>query len=299
VIITSGAQQAFDLIGRILLEPNADVWIENPCYLGAKQVFESSGAKLVPVTVDENGFDVQAALKQSQIARMACVTPSHQFPLGVTMSLTRRLQLLEWAKNAGGWIVEDDYDSEYRYAGRPLASLQGLDQNGRVLYIGSFSKTIFPALRVGCIVVPPDLIEIFSAARALSGSPSPFVEQATLAAFISEGHFARHLRRMRRLYEERQEILVSEVKKHLAGTLEIDRSTSGMHLIGWLNDNVSDYAVAKKAIEYGIKLVPVSSHLLTRWEQRGGLILGYTAFNEKQIKKGVKQLAKVIQSVTG
>lgn len=298
IIITNGAQQAFDFIGRLLLEPQAEIWIENPCYLGAKQVFESAGAKLVPVMVDDQGFDVQEALKQSSQARLACVTPSHQFPLGVTMSLSRRLQLLEWAKNAGGWIVEDDYDSEYRYGGRPLASLQGLDREGRVLYIGSFSKTIFPALRLGCLVVPPDLIEIFSAMRALSGSPSPLIEQATLTAFIAEGHFARHMRRMRRLYEERQTILVAEIKKHLTGVLEINKSTSGMHLIGWLNEGVSDYAVAKKALEFGIKLVPVSSHSLTKWE-RGGLILGYAALNEKQIKQGVKQLAKIIQSVTG
>ncbi|MBA4182903.1 MAG: PLP-dependent aminotransferase family protein [Acidobacteria bacterium] len=295
VIITNGAQHAFDLIGRILLEAKTEVWVENPCYFGARQAFQSVGAKLIPVPVDKNGFDLSAALKQSRNARMVYVTPSHQFPLGVTMSLSRRLQLLEWASKAGSWIVEDDYDSELRYAGRPLASLQGLDRDGRVLYIGTFSKMIFPALRLGCLVVPRDLVEIFTAVRALNGSHSALIDQATLAAFITEGHLARHIRRMRRLYEERQEILISEAKKHLKGKLEVKKSVSGMHLIGWLNDDVKDYSVAKKAAEFGVKVAAVSSHSFTK-QERGGLILGYTAFNEEQIKKGVKQLAKAIKS---
>ena len=296
VIITNGAQHAFDLIGRIMLEPKTEVWIENPCYFGARQVFQSFEAKLVPVPVDKSGFDLAAALKQSPNARLAYVTPSHQFPLGVTMSLSRRLRLLEWARKAEAWIVEDDYDSEFRYEGRPLASLQGLDLDGRVLYIGTFSKTIFPALRLGCLVVPDDLIEIFTAVRALGGSHSPLIDQATLAEFITEGHFTRHIRRMRRLYEERQQILVSEVKKHLAGRLEVKKSISGMHLIGWLPDDFKDHIVAKKAAGYGVKVAAVSSHSLTKWE-RGGLIFGYTAISEEQIKKGVKQLAEAMESL--
>ncbi|MGI9036249.1 MAG: PLP-dependent aminotransferase family protein [Pyrinomonadaceae bacterium] len=295
VIITNSAQQAFNLIGRIFLAPDAEVWIENPCYFGVKQAFQSFDAKFIPVPLDEDGFNLTAALKKSRRARLAYVTPSHQFPLGLTMSLARRLQLLEWAKNSGAWIIEDDYDSEFRYEGRPLPSLQGLDRDGRVLYVGTFSKTIFPALRLGCLVVPEDLIEIFTAAHALSGSQSPLIEQATLAEFISEGHFGRHIRRMRRLYEQRQEILVSEIKKHLAGRFEVKNLVSGMHIIGWLPDGVDDKAVAQKAALAGIKTAAVSTHSLTSWT-RGGLILGYTAVNEKQIKKGVKQLAKALES---
>lgn len=294
IIITTGAQHAFDLIGRVLLEPGAAVLVENPCYTGAKQAFQSFEAKLVPVPVDENGFDLSAISKKNRTARLACVTPSHQFPLGVTMSLSRRLQLLEWAREAESWIVEDDYDSEFRYAGRPLASLQGLDKNGRVLYIGTFSKTIFPALRLGCLVVPPDLVEVFTAVRALNGSHSPLVDQATLAEFIAEGHFTRHIRRMRRLYEERQEILIAEAKKQLAGRLEIKKSVAGMHVIGWLPEGVNDTLVAEKARARGIKTAAVSSYSLTEWKQRGGLVLGYTATGERQIKKGIRQLAHAI-----
>ncbi len=295
IIVTTGAQHAFDLIGRIFLSPNAEAWVENPCYSGAKQVFQSFEAQLVPVAVDKNGFDV-AALKQSRKAQLVYVTPSHQFPLGVTMSLSRRLQLLEWARAAESWIVEDDYDSEFRYEGRPLASLQGLDRAGRVLYIGTFSKTIFSALRLGCLVVPPDLIEVFTAVRALNGSHSPLIDQATLAAFINEGHFTRHIRRMRKLYQRRQEILITEVKKHLAGRLEVKKSLSGMHLIGWLPDGVDDRIVAEKAAEFGVKTVAVSSFLLTERE-RGGLVLGYAATSEKQIKQGVKQLAEAMKDL--
>lgn len=296
VIITSGAQQAFDFIGRIFLERGAPVWIENPCYFGIKQSFQSFGAQFIPVPIDKDGFNPAAALTQNSAARLAYVTPSHQFPLGVTMSLARRLQLLEWAKNSEAWIIEDDYDSEFRYEGRPLPSLQGLDRDGRVLYVGTFSKTIFPALRLGCLVVPKDLIEIFTAVRAVSGAHSPLVEQATLAEFINEGHFGRHVRRTRRLYEQRQEILVSEIKKHLAGQLEVRNLTPGMHIIGWLPDGVNDQFVAEQAARAGIRTGSISSHSLTETKP-GGLILGYTAITEQQIKKGVKRLANVFKSL--
>ena len=296
VIITGGAQPAFDLIGRVFLEPKMEVWIENPCYFGIKQAFQSFDAKFVPVPVDEDGFNLAAALKLSRKARLAYVTPSHQYPLGVMMSLPRRLKLLEWARAAQAWIIEDDYDSEFRYTGRPLPSLQGLDQDGRVLYVGTFSKTIFPALRLGCLVVPRDLVEIFTTVHALSGSQSPLVEQATLAEFISEGHFTRHVRRMRRLYEERQFTLVTELKKHLAGWLEVKNLNSGMHIIGWLPDGVSDKLAAAQAAQFGVRTATVSAHSLTK-SKRGGLILGYTATNEMQIKKGVRQLAKALKSL--
>lgn len=296
VIITSGAQHAFDLIGRIFIPPKTEIWVENPCYAGAKQAFESFEAKLVPVPVDKDGFNLSAALKQSRKARLVYVTPSHQFPLGVVMSLRRRLQLLEWAGAAEGWIIEDDYASEFRYEDRPIPSLQGLDRDGRVFYVGTFSKTIFPALRLGCLVVPKDLVGVFTAVRALSELHSPLIDQATLAAFINEGHFTRHIRRMRRLYEQKQEILIAEAKKHLAGKLEVEKSVAGMHLIGWLPDGVNDLRVAKKAAQFGIKTLAVSAFSLTKWE-RPGLILGYTAINEKQIKNGVRQLAEAMKNL--
>ena len=296
VIITSSAQQAFDFIGRIFLESDAEILAENPCYFGVKQAFKTFDAKFIPISVDEDGFDVAAAVKKSKKAKLAYVTPSHQFPLGITMSLARRMQLLEWAQATDAFIIEDDYDSEFRYTNRPLPSLQGLDRYNRVLYVGTFSKTMFPSLRLGCIVVPPDLIEIFTSLRAVSGSQSPMVEQATLAEFISEGHFSRHIRRMRRLYESRQEILVSEIKKHLAGKLEVKNLVAGMHIVGWLPDGITDKSVAERAAEVGIKLGTISSHLLTE-EKRDGLILGYTAINEKQIKKGVRQLGEILEDL--
>ena len=297
VIITCGAQHSFDLIGRIFLAPGTEVLMENPCYFGVEQAFQSFDAKFIPVPVDKNGFNLTAGLKQSRSARLVYVTPSHQFPLGVTMTLKRRLELLEWAGNSEAWIIEDDYDSEFRYAGRPLPSLQGLDRSGRVLYVGTFSKTVFPALKIGCVVVPPDLIETFTAVRALSGAQSAIGDQATLAEFIAEGHFSRHLRRMRRLYEMRQKILVSEIKKHLSGRLEVETEISGMHVIGWLPEKIDDKKISARIADRGIKATALSTHFLAKSAPaRGGLILGYTAFGEKEIKNGVRKLAAALKS---
>lgn len=294
IIITNGAQQALDLIGRILLRPHDRVWIENPGYLGARDIFVSTGAQIVPIPINSEGFDLNLAIKTKK-ARLVYVTPSRQFPLGVTMSLPRRLNLLEWAGNQEAWIVEDDYDSEYRYSGRPLASLQGLDRDSRVIYIGTFSKTIFPALRLGCMVVPPDLIEVFTAARALSDLHPPVIEQSVLAEFISEGHFARHIRRMRTLYEERQQILITQVEKQLSGFMEVSKADAGMHLVGWLPEGVCDKAISQKAAEQGFRVAPVSNYYLNKPE-RNGLLLGYTAFNEKQIRDGVRILRTILES---
>jgi GntR family transcriptional regulator / MocR family aminotransferase len=296
IIITNGTQQAIDLIGRILLNTNDQVWMEEPCYLGARDIFSSMGADISYVDIDNEGFNVHQIPAQNQTARLVYITPSHQFPLGVTMSLARRLNLLEWASKNNAWVIEDDYNSEYRYAGRPLASLQGLDRDGRVIYIGTFSKTIFPALRLGCLVVPRDLIEIFTAARALTDLHSPIIEQAVLADFISEGHFSRHIRRMRTLYEKRQAVLVEEVRKNLKEFIKIEKAESGMHIIGWLPENICAKTVAKKAAEFNLNITPVLIHYNKTFSPNG-LMFGYAAFNENQIKKGVRQLAKAMQSL--
>ena len=297
VIITNGAQQAFDLAGRVLLEPGAPVWVEDPCHAGAKNSFGLSGAKLVPVAVDKEGFDLDRAVKKNIPAQMIYVTPSHQFPLGVTMSLSRRLSLLEWAKNNEAWIIEDDYDSEFRYAGRPLASLQGLDKDDRVIYVGTFSKTIYPALRIGCLVVPKDMVKVFTAARALSGGNSPAIDQAVLADFIGEGHFARHIRRMRRLYQERQALLIAEVRKHLTGRLEVEKMDSGMHLIGTPSAPFKAGEIVESAARAGIKITAVSSYALTR-SNSNDILLGYAGLSEKQIKEGVKKLTTVFEKLS-
>ena len=294
IIITNGTQQALDLIGRIFLAPGDDVWLEDPCYFGAHDIFCAMGARIIPVPIDGEGFDLHEAQKRSSKARLVYLTPSHQYPLGVTMSLARRLKLLEWARTTDSFIIEDDYNSEYRYAGRPLAALQGLDRDGRVIYLGTFSKTVFPALRLGCLLVPPDLIDVFAAARALTGLHSPTLDQAILAEFIGAGHFARHIRRMRGLYLERQQCLVEEIRKHLNGVLDVTPASAGMHLIGWLPDGVSDQDIASRAQEKNLKITPLSAYCI-RQKLRGGLFLGYTTFDEKQIKQAVKKLTQVFQ----
>jgi GntR family transcriptional regulator / MocR family aminotransferase len=295
IFITNGAQQALDLISRILLEKHDKVWIEDPCYQEAFGVFYSTGAEIIPVAVDTEGFNLVKAEQQNGAAKLVYITPSHQYPTGVTMSLARRLNLLEWARKNDSWIIEDDYNSEFRYAGRPLASLQNLDNFGRVIYVGTFSKTIFPALRLGCLIVPKNLIEIFTAARSLSDCHSPIFEQAILADFIAEGHFARHLRRMRTLYEKRQNILVEEAEKNLGGLLRVSKAQSGMHLIGWLAEGLNETEVAEKAFENGLNLTPLSSYCIEN-NLPPGIILGYTGFDEKQIRQGIGKLKIVLES---
>lgn len=296
IIITNGAQQALDLIGRVLLSPVDKVWVEDPGYLGAKDIFGATGAEIIHVPLDVEGFDLKKALETGTSAELVYVTPSRHFPLGITMSLQRRLGLLEWASDNDGWIIEDDYDSEYRYAGRPLASLQGLDRDGRVIYLGTFSKTIFSALRLGCMVVPPDMIDIFRTARSLTDQHSPVIEQTVLAEFISEGHFARHVRRMRTLYRERQEILIYEIEKKLGGLLEVSKADAGMQIVGWLPEGVCDKTISREAARHGLRAAPVSEYSVKPLD-RGGLLLGYTAFSEKQIEVGVKKLAEALHQV--
>lgn len=294
IIITSGAQHALNLAAKIILDPEDTVWIEDPCYLGAKAAIASARTNLVPVAVDADGFNLDAAVAKSKKAKLVYVTPSHQYPLGVTMSLSRRLALLEWAKQNDAWIIEDDYNSEYRYGGRPLASLQGLDRDARVLYVGTFSKTIFPSLRLGCLVVPPDLVDVFTLARSLGDLNSPLIDQAILAEFIADGHFARHLRRMRKLYAHRQQILVEAAGKYLSRLLELKKSDAGMHLVGWLPHEIDARKIAEKAFQENLKVAPVANYSFSP-NPPNALILGYTSFTEKQITSGVKKLARILQ----
>jgi GntR family transcriptional regulator/MocR family aminotransferase len=293
IIITAGTQQALALIAAVFLDPNDEIWMEDPGYLSARNLFALSRAKIIPVPVDEDGLNLEAGYEQSKKPKLIYVTPSHQYPLGVTMSLARRLSLIEAARATGAWIIEDDYDSEYRYCGHPLASLQGLDQGGRVLYVGTFSKTIFPTLKLGCLVVPPDLVDVFTSGRILSGAQSPLINQAILAQFIAEGHFARHVRRMRTLYEERQQILVEAVKRNLSGLVEMKADDAGMHLVGWLPDDIDDGEAAQIAAQQNIRFQSISDSSINKYP-RNGLVFGYAAFDEKQIKRGVGKLTKVL-----
>ncbi|MBA3534472.1 MAG: PLP-dependent aminotransferase family protein [Ardenticatenales bacterium] len=294
VVIVSGSQQGLDLAARLLLDPGDPVWMEEPGYRGARGAFQGAGARVIPVPVGQEGLDIPAGIEMEARARLAYVTPSHQFPLGVTMTLPRRLELLRWASQAGAWIIEDDYDSEYRYVGQPLAALQGLDQEGRVIYLGTFSKVLFPSLRLGYLVVPPDLVEAFAAARALSDRHSPSVEQAILADFIIEGHFARHIRRMRTLYAERQALLLDAAGQELAGLLELEPAGAGMHLLGWLPPGADDQRLAQRAALHGVDAPALSGYAL-HGLARSGLLLGYAATNEAEIRAGVQRLAAALR----
>lgn len=295
VIIVSGAQQGLDLAARVLLDAGETAWVEDPGYLGTRAALTAAGVRVAPVPVDAEGLQVEAGMASAPEARLAYVTPSYQYPMGVTMSLGRRLQLLAWAAERDAWIVEDDYDSEYRYAGPPLAALQGLDTEGRVIYLGTFSKVLFPALRLGYLVVPPGLVEVFSTARSVADRQGSLLEQAVLTAFIQEGHFSRHVRRMRVLYQERQELLVAAVRRVLEGRLEVAPSDAGMHLLGRLPEGTDDAVVAARAVEAGLMIPPLSLYSL-RYRPHPALVLGYPAFDEAAIHTGVRRLAQVLDA---
>ncbi|MPZ08990.1 MAG: aminotransferase class I/II-fold pyridoxal phosphate-dependent enzyme, partial [Kiloniellaceae bacterium] len=284
VIITAGAQQALDLTIQLLLEPGDAVWIEEPGYPGLRGPLIAAGARPVPVPLDGEGLVVEQGRRLGPAARAAIVTPTHHYPLGTTLSLARRLELLEWARDSGAWILEDDYDSEYRYAGRPLASLLGLasgrEEAGRVIYIGSFSKVLFPSIRVGYLVVPENLVDAVSAAQGALGAQPTALVQPVLAAFIEEGHFATHVRRMRRLYAARQAALVAAAERHLGDFLSVAPDDTGLHLMAWLTpavaEGLGDRGAAEVAAATGIAVSPLCEYFTGR-PDRQGLLLGYAA----------------------
>jgi GntR family transcriptional regulator/MocR family aminotransferase len=294
VIVVSGTQQGIEIAARLLLEPRDDVWMEEPGYTKARDILIAAGATINPVPVDQEGLNVAHGQSICPDARLVYVSPSHQYPLGVVMSLSRRLALLEWAHQAGAWILEDDYDSEYRYRGRPLSSLQGLDTREQVIYMGTFSKVLFPALRLGYLVLPPDLIDTFVAARAMQDRHSPQIEQAILADFIAEGHFVRHIRRMRILYEHRQQVLLDAARQELSGLLEVSPHEAGMHLVGWLPSGLDDRIMSHKAALQGVNAQALSVYSLCG-TTRPGLMLGYTCFTDDEIREGVCRLAQALQ----
>jgi GntR family transcriptional regulator/MocR family aminotransferase len=293
VIVVAGAQAGLDLVCRLLLDPGDAAWIEEPGYLGARGALLGAGADLVPVRVDADGLDVAAGAARAPNARLVYTTPSHQFPLGVTMTLPRRLALLDWAAHAGAWVVEDDYDSEYRYAGRPLPAMQGLDAGGRVVYLGTFSKTMFPALRAGWVVVPKPLAEPFAVAIRNTGHGVPAVVQAALADFIDEGHFAAHVRRMRGLYAKRQAVLVASAQRHLQGRLVVEPADAGMQIAARLSGRSDDRALSAALDEAGVVAPPLSAYALGRAPVRG-LFLGYAGVPEREIAAAVQTLGRVL-----
>jgi len=292
IMIVSGSQQGLDLTTRVLLDPGSSVWMEEPGYRLARRVFTFHGAQIVPIPVDYEGLNVGAGIKRCPNARAALVTPSHQYPLGATMSATRRLQLLDWAESSGSWIIEDDYDSEFRYESMPIASLQGLDRNARVIYIGTFSKVLFPSLRLGYIVIPADLVERFLVVRlALDISPPTF-GQDVLADFIREGHFSRHIRRMRLLYGERRSALMESLRKQFGFGVDVTGGQAGMHLSLTLK-GVHDRDIASRAAQKDLWLVPLSSSYFGK-PLRQGFILGFGSTSREEIPASVRKLHSLV-----
>lgn len=292
IMVVSGSQQALEITARVLLDPGQPVWVEEPGYGGARAALAMAGARLVPVPVDDEGLDVAAGIRMCRRARAALVTPSHQYPLGATMSASRRLQLLDWAHAIGSWIVEDDYDSEYRYESQPIAALQGLDRDARVVYIGTFSKVLFPALRVGYLVIPTDLVDRFSAVRDAMDICPPALNPAVLADFIGEGHFARHLRRTRLLYSARRSALVECLGRTFGSRLQAVGAEAGMHLVA-LRDGRGDRSIALRAAREGLWAMPLSACYLGP-ATRHGLVLGYGGTSVEEMPQAVERLRRVV-----
>jgi GntR family transcriptional regulator/MocR family aminotransferase len=293
IAIVSGAQEALDLVARLFLNPGDRVCMENPGYIGATAVFQSLGAKIAYVPLDDDGLKLRPTTLRN--ARLVYVTPGHQFPLGITMGLPRRLQLLESARKSGTLILEDDYDSEFRYSGRPVPALQGLDRHGQVLFTGSFSKVLFPSLRLGYLVFPSDLADRFSATLSITRRHAPLIEQAILCDFITAGHFGRHLRRMRQIYAERLNILLHFAKQNLTGLLEISGVEAGLQTVGWLQRGLKGESAAAAAAKRNVEVTPLSIYSQGNLASKG-LQLGFAAVDTKEIRRGVLDLAIALEA---
>jgi GntR family transcriptional regulator / MocR family aminotransferase len=293
IMIVSGSQQALDITARVLLDPGDEAWIEEPCYPLTRSILLGSGCSVTPVPVDHDGLYVSAGIRLAPQARVAFVTPSHHYALGVTMSASRRMQLLEWARQSSAWIVEDDYDSEYRYESMPIPSLQGLDPDNRVIYIGTFSKVLRPSLRLGYIVIPPDLVERFASVRFAMDIFPPYLFQEVLTDFMRAGHFGRHIRRMRALYKARRTALVEALRKEFGDLLKIHGSEAGMHLTVTLPPGFSDVEIATRAAQERLWLWPLSL-CYTGSPAEQGLLLGYANTPEDQMAAAVRHLRLIL-----
>jgi GntR family transcriptional regulator / MocR family aminotransferase len=293
IMVVSGSQQALDITSRVLLDPGDAVWIEEPGYPLVRALLLGSGCRTIPVPVDQEGLNVAAGVHLCSNARVAFVTPSHHYALGVTMSAARRFQLLEWARQNASWIVEDDYDSEYRFESMPIPSLQSLDPSASVIYIGTFSKVLRPSLRLGYIVIPPDLVDRFMAVRYAMDIFPPYLFQEALTEFMHAGHFARHIRRMRALYKSRRTALVENLRSELGDLVEIHGSEAGMHLTITLPEGYRDVEIATRAAKERLWLWPLSTCYLGD-RKRHGFILGYANTAEEKMQEAVRHLRAAI-----
>jgi GntR family transcriptional regulator/MocR family aminotransferase len=298
IIVTTGIHQSIDLAVRLLSDAGDTIWTEDPCYWGVRSVLTVSGLDLKAIPVDEEGI-APSADDLANPPKLMLVTPSHQYPLGMVMSLARRRMLLEYARQHRCWVIEDDYDSEFRYGSRPLASLQGLDTAGQVIYVGSFGKTLFPGLRIGYIVVPEALAASFATASAELYREGQLLQQAVLAEFIAEGHFTSHIRRMRALYGQRRELMLATIAKRYGDRLAIVGGDAGLHLVLRLPDGVDDRAVAAEALAENIVVRPLSGYFARRDNAGSGLLIGYACVPDEDIEPAFETLAGVIDRFLG
>ena len=297
ILIVSGSQQALDITARVLLDPGNAVWVEEPGYSLQRTVLSTAGCRLVPVPVDGEGLNVAAGIKRAPKARAAFVTPSHQYPLGSTMSASRRIQLLNWAHSAGAWVIEDDYDSEFRFESLPISSMYGLDLNARVIYIGTFSKVLFPSLRLGYMVIPVDLMDRFVAVRHAMDIFPPYLHQEVMADFILEGHFTRHIRKMRQVYRERRSVLYESLTQQFPADrgFEVLGVEAGMHLAFTLPKGFNDREISTRAANSRLWLWPLSTSYITS-EPRNGFVLGFGSSLPAEIPRAVRLMHSVINS---
>lgn len=292
VLLVAGTQRGLDLICQLLLDPGDQAWMEEPGYPGARNALTEAGARIVRVPVDADGLDVEAGMRKAAGARLAFVTPSHQFPLGVPMSLPRRLALLKWASTARAWLIEDDYDCEFRFGTHPIPCLHGLDVDGRVIYVGSFSKTLFPALRLGFLILPADLMP---AARRAAGGQPPALDQAVLADFIAGGHFDRHIRRMRAVYRERLEALAAAAERFCPEELKLRTVRTGLHVVADLVHADAE-KVFREAAARDVELTPLVSYFADRASATNALVLGFAAVGPDDLHRGMERLAAAIEA---
>ena len=296
IVITSGAQQAFVLISFALLKAGDTVWYENPGHIAGRDVMTAMGANVMPVPIDAEGLDLDYAKNNFDIPKLIFATPSHQHPLGITMSLARRLSLLKFAGNNNSWIIEDDYDSEFRYRGRPLPALSALDEERRVFYVGTFSKALCSAVRLGYVVVPEWLIETFAKATNLLGQNASPITEAALAQFINDGRFAEHIRKMRRLYRDRRDTLIECLNENCSDLLSFTSSDAGMHIIADIESGIDDQTAYKALLGKGIESLPLSVYCLKPIE-RTALVLGFSGVPRKRMPKLVKKMAETLRSI--
>ncbi|MBZ9842215.1 PLP-dependent aminotransferase family protein [Mesorhizobium sp. CA5] len=296
IVITTGAQAAFDLLARLLLDPGDTVWMEEPGYYGAKAAFTVAGARILPIAVDqERGWRLDAP---NFSPRLIYVTPACQHPLGITMRMEERLRLLDIAETANAWVIEDDFDGEYRFQGRPVPAIQSMDRSGRVIYVGTFAKLLFPALRLGFMVLPPELAGRIVNALSTTGQFAPLLLQAALADFITEGHMSRHLKRMRRIYAQRRQLFREIVTERLRDEITLSPAEAGIQVVGYLREGIDDIKVSQAAAKRAINVSPLSKYFQNTAPTQG-LVLGYAACDAAQTRDGVERLAQAIRETLG